>query len=270
MSTRRPVKQAHSVVTTMPAQQGSAARDKLIVALDLPSAKAAAMMAGQLRGHIGMFKVGSELFTAEGPLFLPDLVSSGEKVFLDLKFHDIPNTVRSAVRAGAKLGVSVIDVHASGGRRMMEAALEGARECEAVTGTRPMIVAVTVLTSLGSADLQELGIHSSPADVVLRWAELAQDCGLDGVVASPQEIAAIRRACGPRFLIVTPGIRPVSAASDDQARTATPELALKAGADFLVVGRPITTAADPAAAADAIVAEMETAVLSSELKVGRQ
>ena len=245
-------------MTTTPAQQRSAVRDKLIVALDLPGAKAAFGIVELLRGHVGMFKVGSELFSAEGPLLVRELVASGQKVFLDLKFHDIPNTVRSAVCEAAKLGVSLIDVHASGGRKMMEAALEGAREAQAVTtGTRPLIIAVTVLTSLGSSDLQELGINPGAEDLVVRWAELAQQSGLDGVVASPQEIAAIRRACGLHFLIVTPGIRATATPSNDQARTATPELALAAGADFLVVGRPIIAAADPAAAADAIVAAME-------------
>jgi orotidine-5'-phosphate decarboxylase len=258
-------------MTTTPAQQRSPERDKLIVALDLRSAEAAFAIVEQLRGHVGMFKVGSELFTAEGPTLVRDLVASGEKVFLDLKFHDIPNTVRSAVREAVKLGVSLIDVHASGGRKMMEAAVEGAREARPLmTVARPLIIAVTVLTSLGSSDLQELGINSSPEGLVARWAELAQQSGLDGVVASPREIAAIRRACGPRFLIVTPGIRPAATASQDQARTAAPELALKAGADFLVVGRPIIAAADPAAAADAIVADMEKAFGSSSAKPERQ
>jgi orotidine-5'-phosphate decarboxylase len=258
-------------MTTTPAAQRTVVRDKLIVALDLPSAKAAVGMAEQLRGHVGMFKVGSELFTAEGPLLVRELAASGEKVFLDLKFHDIPKTVRSAVRAAVKLGVSLIDVHASGGRKMMEAAVEGAREAQAVTtGARPLIIAVTVLTSLGSSDLQELGFSSGAEDLVVRWAELAQQSGFDGVVASPQEIAAIRRACGSRFLIITPGIRPAATASNDQARTATPELALAAGADFLVVGRPIIAAADPAAAADAIVADMEKALGSSSAKPERQ
>jgi orotidine-5'-phosphate decarboxylase len=247
-------------MTAIPAQQRSGAKERLIVALDLPNAKAAADMAGRLRGHVGMFKVGSELFTAEGSSTLHGLVSASEKVFLDLKFHDIPNTVRAAVRAGAKLGVSMIDVHASGGRKMMEAAIEGAHDAEAETGNRPQVIAVTVLTSLGPRELHELGISSSPEEIVLRWAELAQGCGLDGVVASPQEVEAIRRVCGRGFIIVTPGIRPQSAATDDQARTATPEFALKAGANFLVVGRPITTAPDPAAATDAIVGEVARAL----------
>jgi orotidine-5'-phosphate decarboxylase len=246
-------------------------RDKLIVALDLPSGNAATRMAERLQGHAGMFKVGSELFTAEGPLPVRYLVTTGHRVFLDLKFHDIPNTVRAAAREAAELGVSMVNVHASGGRQMMEAALEGA--CSALdhpvrgsAGTvagneaRPKVLAVTILTSLETHDLEELGISGTPVEAVVRLARLAQSAGLDGVVASPREISALRQACGPDFLIVTPGIRPASAPTNDQARIATPASAITAGADYLVVGRPITGAPDPAAAADAIVAEMGEAM----------
>jgi orotidine-5'-phosphate decarboxylase len=252
-------------------------RDKLIVALDLPSGNAATRMAERLQSHVGMFKVGSELFTAEGPVPVRYLVTTGQRVFLDLKFHDIPNTVRAAAREAAELGVSMVNVHASGGRKMMQAALEGARSAlhhpvrgsaGAVVGDEalPKVLAVTVLTSLESQDLEELGISGTPVEAVIRLARLAQSAGLDGVVASPREISAIRQACGPGFLIVTPGIRPasalhhpvrVSAATNDQARIATPASAILAGADYLVVGRPITGASDPLAAADAIVAEMD-------------
>jgi orotidine-5'-phosphate decarboxylase len=237
------------------------ARDKLIVALDLPSADAATRLAGKLHGHAGMFKVGSELFTAEGPVLARYLAAAGEKVFLDLKFHDIPNTVRAAAREAALAGVSMLNVHALGGLKMMEAALEGAQVVDRGDNkrSRPLVVAVTLLTSLDRADLQDLGVTGSPEDVVVRLARLAQRAGLDGVVASAREIVAIRAACGPRFIIVTPGIRPASAAAHDQARIATPALAIEAGADYLVVGRPITQAADPVAAVDAIVAEMEKA-----------
>jgi orotidine-5'-phosphate decarboxylase len=237
-------------------------RDKLIVALDLPSGNAATRMAERLQGHAGMFKVGSELFTAEGPVPVRYLVTTGQRVFLDLKFHDIPNTVRAAARQAAELGVSMVNVHASGGRKMLEAALEGARCLGTVAGngTRPKVLAVTILTSLESQDLEELGISGTPLEAVIRLARLAQSAGLDGVVASPRETSAIRSACGPRFVIVTPGIRPASAAADDQARIATPASAIAAGADYLVVGRPITGAPDPVAAADAIVAEMDGAV----------
>jgi len=244
-------------------------RNKLIVALDLPTGDAATRMAERLQGHVGMFKVGSELFTAEGPVPVRYLVATGHRVFLDLKFHDIPNTVRAAAREAAQLGVSMVNVHASGGRKMMEAALEGARSALATAEGSPgrsqgqsqtegpKVLAVTILTSLETQDLEELGISGTPLEAVVRLARLAQGAGLDGVVASAREISAIRQACGPEFLIVTPGIRPASAATNDQARIATPASAIAAGADYLVVGRPITGAPDPAAAADAIVAEME-------------
>jgi orotidine-5'-phosphate decarboxylase len=238
---------------------GMTTRDKLIVALDLPSGNAATRMAERLDGHVGMFKVGSELFTAEGPVPVRYLVTTGHEVFLDLKFHDIPNTVRAAAREAAELGVRMMNVHASGGRKMMEAALEGARSAGIGTGSEayPKVLAVTVLTSLESRDLEELGISGSPVEAVTRLARLAQAAGLDGVVASAREISALRRACGPDFLIVTPGIRPATADTHDQARIATPSSAIAAGADYLVVGRPITGAPDPVGAADAIVNEME-------------
>lgn len=242
-------------MTAMPAQE------QLIVALDVESADAGARLAESLRERAGLFKVGSEVFTAEGPLLARYLVASGFKVFLDLKFHDIPNSVRSAAREAAALGVSMLTVHASGGRAMMEAALEGAREGAARHGgPRPLVLAVTVLTSLTGRDLEELGTSGGPEEAVIRLAKLAQSAGLDGVVASAKEIEPIRRACGPRFVIVTPGIRMPAAASDDQARVATPTGAIQAGANFLVVGRPITRAPDPVAAAQAIVTEMEKAL----------
>jgi orotidine-5'-phosphate decarboxylase len=240
------------------------AKDKLIVALDLPSAAAAAQLAEKLRGRAGLFKVGSELFTAEGPVLVHYLVANGIKVFLDLKFHDIPNTVRAATREATRMGVSMLNVHASGGRAMMAAAAESARESSsALRMPRPLVLGVTVLTSLTSEDLREIGIDGGPEAAVARLARLAQSAGLDGVVASPREIAAIRRACGPSFVIVTPGIRPATADVNDQARIATPASAIQAGADFLVVGRPITAAPDPAAAAEAIVAEMERGLTTS-------
>jgi len=224
-------------------------------------------MAEKLRGHVGMLKVGLELFTAEGPVLARYLVGRGEKVFLDLKFHDIPNTVRAAAREAAQFGVSILNVHASGGRKMMEAALEGAQEGARRTGrSRPLVVGVTVLTSLASEDLDEVGIGGGAEEAVVRLARLVRDAGLDGVVTSPQETAVLRRALGPGFVIITPGIRPAipQGGTDDQARIATPGSAVQAGADFLVVGRPITGAADPAAAADAIVAEMEKARASTQ------
>jgi orotidine-5'-phosphate decarboxylase len=236
--------------------------EKIIVALDVPTAEAALRVAQKLHGHVGMFKVGSEVFTAEGPVLARYLVATGGRVFLDLKFHDIPNTVRAAARQAAMLGVSLLNVHASGGRKMMEAALEGVRLAEGARAVAAptRVLAVTVLTSLGPEDLAEVGFQGSPEEVVVRLARLAQKAGLDGVVASPREITAVRKACGPNFLIVTPGVRPVTAASDDQTRIATPESAIRAGADYLVIGRPIIGAPDPVAAAEAFAAEMEKAL----------
>ncbi len=240
------------------------AREQLIVALDVESADAGARLAETLRGRVGLFKVGSEVFTAEGPLLARHLIASGHKIFLDLKFHDIPNTVKSAAREAAGLGASIFDVHALGGRAMMQAALEGAREDAARYGKPcPLVVAVTVLTSMSAPDLDELGVHGGPEETVIRLAKLAQAAGLDGVVASPKEIESIRRACGPRFTIITPGIRMPAAASHDQARIASPAAAIQAGANYLVVGRPITQAPDPVAAAQAIVTDMEKALTSA-------
>jgi orotidine-5'-phosphate decarboxylase len=240
------------------------AREQLIVALDVGSADAGARLAESLRDRVGLFKVGSEVFTAEGPLLARHLVTSGHKVFLDLKFHDIPNTVKAAAREAAAMGASIFDVHAIGGRAMMEAALEGAREGAARSGRpRPLVVAVTVLTSLTGPDLEELGVLGGPEETVIRLAKLAQTAGLDGVVASAKEIEPIRRACGERFVIITPGIRMPASASHDQARIATPGAAIKGGANYLVVGRPITQAPDPSAAAQAVVTEMEKALAAT-------
>jgi len=235
------------------------ARDRLIVALDVSSAAEAALLVDKLRGHGGMFKVGSQLFTAEGPVVARHLAALGEKVFLDLKFHDIPNTVQAAAREAVGMGITMLNVHASGGRKMMEAALEGSRE-GSFDRDRPLVLAVTVLTSLRKDDLAAVGLNDGAEAAATRLARLAQVAGLDGVVASPLEIPAIRRTCGPDFVIVTPGVRPAAAAADDQTRIATPTQAICAGADYLVIGRPIIAAADPAAAADSMVAEMEKGV----------
>jgi orotidine-5'-phosphate decarboxylase len=241
------------------------AREKLIVALDFPSAQAAANAAEKLRGHVGMFKVGLELFAAEGPVLTRYLVAKGERVFLDLKFHDIPNTVRAAAHQATQLGVSILNVHAAGGRKMLEAAREGAEEgARRIGGSRPLLVAVTVLTSLGETDLGEIGVVGSAGEAVLRLARLARESGLDGVVASSHEVAALRSELGHDFVIVTPGIRPAAAATGDQVRVATPFAAVQAGADYLVVGRPIAAAPDPVAAADMIVDEMEKALATRE------
>jgi len=227
------------------------ARDRLIVALDVPQGDAARALLERVAGHVGLFKVGSQAFTAAGPELVREIVGRGEKVFLDLKFHDIPNTVAGAVASASRLGVSLVDVHGLGGRAMMEAAV-GALPA---MGTR--LLAITILTSHDEDTLGEIGVNGSMAESVRRLAQLAKEAGADGVVASPHEVALVREACGSDFLIVTPGIRPAGVALGDQARAATPAAALAAGADYLVVGRPITGAADPAAAADAIVREME-------------
>jgi len=243
-----------------PAEFGAAAA-KLIVALDVSSTDAALRLTGQLRGRARVFKVGLQLFSAEGPALLNELAARDTRVFLDLKLHDIPNTVRAAAREAARRGVFMLTVHASGGRRMMHAALEGVREGSGL-GKRPLVLGVTVLTSLTDDDLAEVGWSGTADAAATTLAVLAQQSGLDGVIASPLETARIRQACGADFVIVTPSIRPMHAARDDQSRAATPEAAIAAGADFLVVGRPITEAPDPAAAAEAIVAEIDQALAS--------
>jgi orotidine-5'-phosphate decarboxylase len=232
-------------------------RERLIVALDVPTAPEAVGIVDALRGHVGMFKVGSQLFSAAGPDFVRALTGDGHKVFLDLKYHDIPNTVAGAVSAASQLGVSLVDVHALGGKAMMEAAV-GALPA---LGTR--LLAITVLTSHTDASLTEIGLAGPLPNAVQGLARLARSAGADGVVASPHEVALIRQACGPEFLIVTPGIRPVGAKPGDQARMATPRAAVEAGADYIVVGRPITEAENPRAAADAIVRELAQASRST-------
>ena len=228
--------------------------NRILVALDVPSASAALALADTLRGAVGGFKIGSQLFTAAGPDIVRKMVDRGDSVFLDLKFHDIPNTVAGAIQSSADLGVWMVNVHATGGRPMMEAARKAADERRPPGRHRPLVIAVTVLTSLDAQMLASVGIPGSPLEQVVRLAELAKASGLDGVVASPQETAAIRKACGPDFVIVTPGIRGGSAAAakDDQQRTMSPAEAVAAGSSYLVVGRPITAAPDPREAATLI------------------
>ena len=217
---------------------------KIIVALDYPLEAPALQLVKGLDPSLCRLKVGKELFTVAGPQFVEKLQTRGFDVFLDLKFHDIPNTTAQACKAAASLGVWMVNVHALGGRRMMETAREA---LENVTD-RPKLIAVTVLTSMAQEDLHGIGITASPAEMVSRLAGLAKDSGLDGVVCSAQEATALRQQCGKDFCLVTPGIRPANAAANDQSRIMTPRAALAAGSSYLVIGRPITQAADPLAA----------------------
>ena len=225
---------------------------KIIVALDYPSAQDALQMAVRLDPALCRVKVGKELFTAAGPSLVETLIARGFGVFLDLKFHDIPNTVASACKAAARLGVWMINVHASGGRAMMQAA----REAMEGATVRPKLIAVTVLTSMGQRELADIGMLGNSTEVVLRLARLAQSSGLDGVVCSAQEARVLRDACGAGFNLVTPGIRLADAGQDDQKRIMTPRAAVDAGADYLVIGRPITQAADPVATLQRIQREI--------------
>jgi len=236
-----------------PASSGM--RERLIVALDVSKAAEAQALVQRIGETAGIYKIGLQLFTAEGPSIVRDLVASGRRVFLDLKLHDIPNTVSHAVQAAVELGAYMLTVHASGGRAMLRAAAEAANG-------RLKILAVTVLTSLTDEDLQETGVSGRVTDQALRMAALAQTAGCHGIVSSPREAQAIRKALGEGFAIVTPGIRPAGSDSNDQQRIATPAMAIANGASHIVVGRPITHAADPAQAAAAIIAEMEQAKIS--------
>ena len=233
--------------------------DRILVALDVETRDEALRLADTLRGSVGGFKIGSRLFTAEGPSMVRTLTERGDRVFLDLKFHDIPNTVATAVAAAAGLGVWMVNVHASGGTAMMRAARDAAHDAAARHHlTPPLVIAVTVLTSLDDGDMRDLGVDAPAQSHALRLARLTQACGLDGVVCSAQEAPALRAACGPAFKLVTPGIRPADAAKDDQARIVTPEAAVRNGADYLVIGRPITQAADPVAVLASINASLPT------------
>jgi orotidine-5'-phosphate decarboxylase len=233
-------------------------KDRLIVALDVPGATQARQIVQAIGEAATTYKIGKQLFTAEGPQVVRDLVASGRKVFLDLKYHDIPNTVAGAVRSAAELGVSMLTVHASGGSKMLRAAIEAASQSS--TKAKPiMVLAVTVLTSLSDSDLQELGIAGDVLSQVLRLGALARAAGCGGLVASAQEARELRKALGGGFAIVTPGVRPAGASAGDQARVVTPQDAIAAGATYLVVGRPILEAPDPAKAAQQIADEITAA-----------
>jgi orotidine-5'-phosphate decarboxylase len=214
---------------------------KIIIALDYPDAASALALVDQLQPSLCRLKVGKELFTAAGPALLEQLMHRGFEIFLDLKFHDIPNTAAQACKAAAGLGVWMVNVHALGGRKMLEAA----RESIADSVRRPKLIAVTLLTSMAQDDLADIGINASPAEMVLRLATMAHDSGLDGVVCSAQEAALLRKNFGNDFCLVTPGIRPAQASLDDQLRVMTPQAALLAGSNYLVIGRPITQAVNP-------------------------
>ena len=228
---------------------------RVFVALDFPNAIDALALVDRLNPRDCGLKVGKELFVTAGPEPVRRMVERGFAVFLDLKFHDIPNTVASACAAAARLGVAMLNVHASGGKPMMTAAREAVERAD----KRPLLIAVTVLTSLDDGDMRDLGVDATAQAQALRLARLTQACGLDGVVCSAQEAPALRAACGPDFKLVTPGIRPADAAKDDQARIVTPVAAVRNGADYLVIGRPITQAADPVATLDSINISLQNA-----------
>jgi orotidine-5'-phosphate decarboxylase len=232
-------------------------RERLIFALDVEHFGEAQKLVGLLKGHVGLFKVGKQLFTHSGPKVIDMIRNKGERVFLDLKFHDIPNTVARAGEEATKLGSTMFTVHSMGGYEMMKGAVESSKNtAKQLNIPKPLILAVTILTSMDEATLEEVGIKTPLEEQVARLATLAKRAGVSGVVASPREISLIRDHCESDFLIVTPGVRPASAAKDDQKRTLTPGEAIRAGANYIVVGRPIKEADDPVRAADEIVEEI--------------
>jgi orotidine-5'-phosphate decarboxylase len=236
-------------------------KQRLMLALDFDSREKAEEWVHKLKPHLGYFKIGLQLFTKEGPELVRSIRARGGRIFLDVKYHDIPNTVARACEAAASLQVDFINVHALGGKAMMQAAAKAlAAGAERMRVPKPRLLAVTILTSHDGRSLkQEVGLRGSPAAEVKRLALLAQAAGCDGVVCSPREIGIVRKACGPGFIIVTPGVRPAGAPKQDQKRTMTAGQALAAGADFLVVGRPVTEAADPVLAVDAMAHDMKQA-----------
>ncbi len=240
---------------------------RIYCAVDTPDLAQARALGQALRGSIGGLKLGLEFFGAQGRAGVEAMATLGLPIFLDLKLHDIPNTVASAVKALVPLGLRLMTIHAGGGSVMMKAAVEAAAEAAAKTGVeRPRILGVTVLTSMDTGDLAEVGVHTQPRDQVLRLAALAEASGLDGVICSPHEITALRQARDPGFLLVVPGIRPAGAAVGDQKRVMTPREAVDLGADYLVIGRPITASPDPAGAARSIAQELDEQ-LDQELEV---
>ena len=235
-----------------------AQNDRIIFAVDVATREAALKWTADLRGHVGWFKVGLELFTAVGPELVRDITGGGINCFLDLKFHDIPNTVAGAVSSVSSLGARMMTIHISGGRKMMVAAVDAAKNYAAETGAeRPEIIGVSILTSLDQTDMDDLGFSRKPSEQAARLAELAVSSGLDGMVCSPADLELVRQAVPPEFKIITPGIRPTWAAKNDQARIATPRMAVDNGANLLVIGRPISHADNPSEAADRIAAELQ-------------
>jgi orotidine-5'-phosphate decarboxylase len=236
-------------------------RERLIIALDVDDVERVKELVGLLAGRVGMFKVGKQLFTHAGPQAVEMIRGMGGEVFLDLKFHDIPSTVAKAAIEATRLGVKMFNVHASGSLEMMRQSVrEVRRVCRQESLRRPIMLAVTVLTSLNKSDLERVGVGGEVIDQVVRLALLSKEAGMDGVVASPHEVAGIRGACGRRFVIVTPGIRPQKGKRDDQKRIMTPDDAVRAGVDYIVVGRPVTEAKDPLIAAHEMISEMERAI----------
>ncbi len=238
----------------------SSAKERLIFALDVDSFEEAQRWVKLLHDKVGVFKVGKQLFTKCGPAVVKMIHDEGGEVFLDLKYHDIPNTVAKAGVEACRLGARIFNVHALGGKEMMEKVVAETDAC--ACDNRPLRIAVTILTSSTEETLRGVGIDHPVAEMVPRLARLTKESGMDGVVASPKEVALIRQACGPDFIIITPGVRPSFASMDDQKRVTTPAEAIAAGADYLVIGRPISAAADPVAAADMILEEMEGALAS--------
>jgi len=240
------------------------AKDKLILALDVETADRALVLFDLLKDSAAMFKIGMQLFTAAGPEIVRQIIKRSGRVFLDLKYHDIPNTVAAAGIEATRLGVSIFNIHASGGVEMMKRTAAAVAETAGRESlARPAVIAVTALTSLDSEALNQLGIQTEPRSLVKRLARAAFESGLDGVVASPQEIEIIRHEVeDPRFIVVTPGIRPRGARSDDQRRTTTPADAIRAGADYIVIGRPVLDAPDPVSSAREVMAEIDTVISS--------
>ncbi len=252
----------HPAAGTLEALQQAPPEHRLIVALDYPTWQEAESLVRQLT-NVTFFKVGLEMFLSSRGQAVEALQALGKKVFLDLKFHDIPNTVAQACRQAVGMGADILNVHALGGRQMMTQAGEAVADQALKRGIpAPALIAVTILTSMGDTDLEEVGLPALPADNVRRLARLTKESGLQGVVASPQEITLIRQACGQDFLIVCPGVRPQGAALGDQKRVMTPQSAMAAGADYLVVGRPITRSEDPVAAAEAVLEEIRQGLSS--------